>query len=178
MKFPGIHRILLVIYPKIHAGSPSLHELTLGENTGKEKAAIQWDDRCQKRLCTTTPIPAYVDFTQHFKLHTDACWSGLGAVLYQTHKDGTGTVIAYASGSLTKAESHYPTHMLEFLPLKWAEVKKFHKYLYGSTFNMYTDNTPWLTSLWWPSWMQPVTAGWPAWQTTTSGYTTEPERPI
>ena len=35
-----------------------LHELTLGENASKKKAAIQWDSRCQwafddlKHLCT------------------------------------------------------------------------------------------------------------------------------
>ena len=51
-------------------------------------------------------------------------------------------VIAYASRSLTKAESHYPAHKLEFLALKWAVVEKFHKYLYGSTFDVYTDNNP------------------------------------
>ena len=49
-------------------------------------------------------------------------------------------MIAYSSRSLNKAESHYPAHKLEFLALKWAVVKKFHEYLYGSTFNMYTDN--------------------------------------
>ena len=51
-------------------------------------------------------------------------------------------VIAYASRSLSKAESHYPAHKLEFLALKWAVVKKFHEYLYGSTFNVHTDNNP------------------------------------
>ena len=116
-----------------------LHELTSGENAGKKKAAIWWDNRCQqafddlKRLCTTAPILAYMDFTQPFKLHTDACGSGLGAVLYQTHEDGIDTVIAYASRSLTKAKSHYPAHKLEFLALKWAVVEKFHEYLYGLT---------------------------------------------
>ena len=125
-----------------------LQELTLGENAGRKKAAIWWDDRCQqafddlKRLCTTAPILVYVDFTQPFKLHTNACGSGLGSVLYQTHKDGMDAVIAYASRSLTKAKSHYPIHKLEFLALKWAVVKRFHKYLYGSTFDMYTDNNP------------------------------------
>ena len=49
-------------------------------------------------------------------------------------------MIAYASRSLDKAESHYPAHKLEFLALKWAVVEKFHKYLYGSTFDVYTDN--------------------------------------
>ena len=51
-------------------------------------------------------------------------------------------MIAYASRSLNKAESHYPAHKLEFLALKWAVVEKFHKYLYGSTFDVYTDNNP------------------------------------
>ena len=36
------------------------------------------------------PILAYADFTQPFKLHTDACGSGLGAVLYQTYNDNMG----------------------------------------------------------------------------------------
>ena len=93
-------------------------------------------------LCTTTPILAHSDFTQPFKLHTDACGSGLGIVLYQAHKDGTDAVIAYASRSLSKAESHYPAHKLEFPALKWAVVENFHEYLYGSTFDVYTDNNP------------------------------------
>ena len=79
-------------------------------------------------------------FWNPFKLHTDACGTGLGAVLYQTQEDGTEAVIAYASRSLNKAESHYPAHKLEFLTLKWAVVEKFHEYLYGSTFDVYTDN--------------------------------------
>ena len=86
------------------------------------------------------PILAYADFTKPFKLHTDACGTGLGAVLYQTREDGTEAVIAYASRSLNKAESHYPAHKLEFLTLKWAVVEKFHEYLYGSTFDVHTDN--------------------------------------
>ena len=51
-------------------------------------------------------------------------------------------VTVYANRSLRKVESHYPVNKLEFLILKWVVVKKFHKYLYGLTFNMYTDNNP------------------------------------
>ena len=100
--------------PKFAQVAQPLHELTLGENAGKKKAAIWWDERCQqafvdlKGLCTTLPILAYADFTQPFKLHTDDCGFGLRAVLYQTCKHGPDMVIAYASRSLTKAESHYP----------------------------------------------------------------------
>ena len=128
--------------PKFAQVAWPLHQLMSGENVGKKKAAIKWDSRCQqafddlKALCTTVPILAYANFSKPFKLHTDAC----GAVLYQTQKDGTEAVIAYASRSLSKAESHYPAHKLEFLALKWSLVKKFHKYLYGSTFDVHTDN--------------------------------------
>ena len=121
-KVSWIHGILLQVHSQVHAGGTSLHELTLGENAGKKKAAIKWDSRCQKAfddlktLCTMAPILVYADFTKPFKLHTDACSTGLGAVLYQTREDGTETVIAYASRSLNKAESHYPAHKLEFSP--------------------------------------------------------------
>ena len=97
---------------------------------GKKKAAIQWDSRCQKAfndlktLCTTVPILAYANFTKPFKLHTDACSTALGAVLYQTREDGTEAVIACASRSLNKVESHYPAHKLGFLALKWAVVRE------------------------------------------------------
>ena len=51
---------------------------------------------------------------------------------------GNSRVIAHASRSVSKSESHYPAHKLEFLALKWAVCEKFHEYLYGS--NMYGSN--------------------------------------
>ena len=69
--------------PKFVQLACPLHELTSGENMVKKKAAIQWNSKCQqtfdelKMLCTTAPILAYTDFTKPFKLHTDACGSGL-----------------------------------------------------------------------------------------------------
>ena len=132
--------------PKFVQVAWPLHGLTSGEIVGKKKAAIKWDSRCQqvfddlKKLCTTAPILAYTNFSKPFKLHTDAWGMSLGAVLYQTREDSTEAVIAYAGRSLSKAESHYPAHKLEFLTLKWTVVKKFHEYLYGSTFDVHRDN--------------------------------------
>ena len=134
--------------PKFVQVARPLHKLISGENAGKKKAAIKWDSGCQqafdnlKTLCTMAPILAYANFSKPLKFHTDACGTGLGAVLYQTQEDSTKAVIAYASRSLNKAESHYPAHKLEFLALKWAVVEKFHEYLYGSTFDVYTNNNP------------------------------------
>ena len=134
--------------PKFVQVVQPLHKLTSEENVGKKKAAIKWNSRFQqafddlKKLCTTAPILAYNDFSKLFKLHSEACGMGLGAVLYQTREYGTEAGIAYTSRSLSKAESHYTAHKLEFLALKWAVVEKFHKYLYGLTFDVYTDNNP------------------------------------
>ena len=50
--------------------------------------------------------------------------------------------IAYASRSLSKCERNYPVHKLEFLALKWAITDKFHEYLYGAEFQVFTDNNP------------------------------------
>ena len=45
--------------------------------------------------------------------------------------------------SVSKAESNYPAHKLEFLALKWVVCEKFHEYLYGSKlFEVFTDNNP------------------------------------
>ena len=80
-------------------------------------------------------------FGEPFKLHTDVSVLCLGAFLYQV-QDGVEQVINYASWSLTKSEAKYPVHNLEFLCLKWAITDQFHEYLYGSMFDVYTDNNP------------------------------------
>ena len=142
MGFTGYyHRFI----PKFMQVAQPLQELTSGENAGKKKATIKWDSRCQlafddlKKLCTTVSILAYANLSKPSKLHTDACGMGLGVVLYQTREDGTKAVIAFASRSLNKDESHYPAHKLEFLTLKWVVVKKFHQYLYGLIFDVHAD---------------------------------------
>ena len=124
-----------------------LYKLISRENDAKKQNSIKWDLKCQeafnklKELCTTTPILAYVDFGKPFKLHTDVSVLGLGAFLYQV-QDGDKKFISYASQSLTKSEAKYPVHKLEFLCLKWAITDQFHEYLYGNTFDVYTDNNP------------------------------------
>ena len=90
---------------------------------------------------TNPPVLAYADYSLPFKVHTDASLNGLGAVLYQT-QEGVDRVIAYASRSLKPSEKNYPAHKLEFLALKWSVTEKFHDYLYGSSFEVITDNNP------------------------------------
>ena len=85
---------------------------------------------------------AYANYQKPFKLHTDASEHGLRVVLYQKQDDDTECVIVYASRTLSEFKRNYDTHKLEFLTLKWSIMERFHEYLYGGHFEVYTDNNP------------------------------------
>ena len=101
-----------------------LHDLVSGKNAKKKCSSIEWTDDCEvafqklKELCSNTPLLAYPDYRQKFKLYTDASESGLGAVLTQTKEDNLERPVAYTSRTLSKSEQNYDTHKLEFLALK------------------------------------------------------------
>ena len=61
---------------------------------------------------------------------------------YQNDNSSHQRVIAYASHSLSHTKRNYPAHKLEFLALKWVVTDRFHEYLYGGQFDVYTDNNP------------------------------------
>ena len=125
-----------------------INQLVSGDNANKKKTLVNWTSECQvafeylKHLCSQTPILAYADYKKPFQLHTDTIESGLGAVLYQEQADGTKSVIAYASWTLWWSKWNYDAHKLEFLALKWSVTERFHEYLYGGHFEVYTDNNP------------------------------------
>ena len=115
--------------------------------TCKKQALFEWSEEHQQSFetlidkLTSPPVLAYADCRLPFSVHTDASTSGLGAVLYQK-QDGKEQVVAYASRSLKPSEKNYPAHKLEFLALKWAISEKFRDYVYGSKFEVLTDNNP------------------------------------
>ena len=125
-----------------------LNKLISGENATKKQKKVDWDEKYEeafitlKEQCCNPPILAYADYNKPFKLHTDASGLGPGAILYQTQEDGTDRVIAYASRTLSKSEKNYPAYKLEFLALKWSVCDRFHEYLYGRKFEVFTDNNP------------------------------------
>ena len=147
--FVGYYRRFIKDFSKI--AKPIREVITGLENQSKrtaKKTFVNWTKAADfafehlKKLCISTPILAYPDYKLPFVLHTDSSSEGLGAVLYQK-QNGKLRVIAYASRSVSKSESHYPAHKLEFLALKWAVCEKFHEYLYGSNmFEVYTVNNP------------------------------------
>ena len=100
-----------------------------------------------KKLLKTGPILACPNFHHPFQLETEACDTGLGAVLTQ-NIDNNNHVIAFASRSLNEAERKYSTSGKECLAVVW-EIRKFRPYLEGYTFKVITDDIAfkWLHNL-------------------------------
>jgi len=111
----------------------------------------EWNSECQesfdilKVLVTTAPVLQCPNFEKEFILETDASFQGLGAVLSQRDENGKVHPVCYASRGLRRSErnmANYSSRKLELLALKWAVADKFHNYLAGRHFTVYTDNSP------------------------------------
>ena len=115
-----------------------LHALT------RKDAIFHWSTECQtafdqlKTLLTTSPITAFPDFSQAFRLYTDASTAGLGAILAQV-RDGKERIICCTSRALNQAEKAYPATKLECLAIVWA-VAKFRPYLMAMPIEVFTDH--------------------------------------
>lgn len=158
--FSGYYRRFIKDYSSIvkpltdlTSGYPPLHKNTKHKtqtyqyHDPKKAFGDRWTDSCELAFntiiekLTTAPVLGFTDPKLPYVLHTDASTTGLGAALYQ-EQDGHMRVIAYASRGLSRSESRYPAHKLEFLALKWAVVEKFCDYLYGNQFTVVTDSNP------------------------------------
>ena len=127
--------------------SKALAELT------KKKRIFHWTEEAQrsfedlKSCLATAPILRCPDFNLPFKLYTDACDYGIGAVLAQDTSDGE-VVVAYASRLLKSSELKYAVLQKEALGIVWS-LKHFYPYLYGRHFTVVTDHRPlkWLKTM-------------------------------
>lgn len=94
-----------------------------------------------KSALLETVVLAHPDFNRPFILSTDASLDGLGAVLSHIPEGETRACpVAFASKALTRAQSNYPAHRLEFLALKWSICEKFSHWLKDHSFAVWTDN--------------------------------------
>ena len=96
-----------------------LHALTC------QDAIFKWTSSCQdafdalRRALTEAPVLAYPNFTKKFRLETDACVTGLGAVLSQMQDDKQLHPVVYVSRALSDPEKRYAVTELETLAVVW-----------------------------------------------------------
>lgn len=115
-------------------------------NLLKKNVRFVWDKHCNeafetaKRCLLATNFLEYFDAKKPIAIITDASSYGLGGVIAHI-VDGVEKPICFTSFSLNAAQKSYPILHLEALALV-CTVKKFHKYLYGQTFKVFTDHKP------------------------------------
>jgi hypothetical protein len=104
------------------------------------KKGFIWSDQAQaafqqlKQAMASTPVLAMPDFDQPFTVETDACDTGVGAVLSQH-----GHPIAYLSKALGINNRKLSVYEKEFLAVMMA-VDKWRPYLQRGPFTILTDH--------------------------------------
>lgn len=115
-----------------------LHDLT------KKGRKFEWSEREEgafrllKDLLISAPVLAHYDPSLPIELRVDASGYGLGAILLQ-ERDNVKHPIAYASRSLTKAETNYSTTEKECLAAVWA-LNYFRAYVWGHKVFIVSDH--------------------------------------
>ena len=113
----------------------------------QENKRWQWSKHCgtafakAKQLLSEAPILAHFDPKLPLCLAGDASAYGVGAVLSHRYPNGEERPIAYASRTLSSSEKNYAQLEREALSLIFG-VQKFHQFLYGRSFMLYTDHKP------------------------------------
>ena len=113
----------------------------------KKKAKFEWTQtqaEALNKLKTTLTTTALSYFNKDWRteITVDASPVGLGLVMAQydhLDKESTRTIVQYASRTLSDVETRYSQVEKEALAVVWA-CEKLHLYLYGSEFDMVTDN--------------------------------------
>lgn len=142
--FIGYYRRFIKDFSKIT--QPLSACLKKGKKVVIDEKYTESFEKC-KELLVNAPILQYPDMNKRFILTTDASEVAIGAVLSQG-PIGSDKPIAYASRTLTNTERKYSTIERELLAVK-EFTKHFRPYLYGRTFDIYTDHRPlvWLYQL-------------------------------
>ena len=112
----------------------------------------KWTNDCEqafkeaKLALSSASVLVHYDPKLPLRLAADASAYGVGAVISHTYPDGEERPIAYASRTLTSSEKNYSQLEKEALSLIFG-VKKFHQFLYGRRFTLFTDHKPLTTIL-------------------------------
>ena len=134
-RFLGLMTYLSAYIPNFSSESQPLRDLL------KNESLFIWDINHQtcfehlKSLVNDESCLAYYDTDKPLVLEVDASMKGLGAALIQDKP------IAFASKTLTSTQAAYSNIEREALALVHG-VERFHTYLYGRTFSVFTDHKP------------------------------------
>ena len=127
---PNLSSVLVPLYILLQKGS----KWKWGAQQDKAFSAV-------KSQLTSECLLTRFDPQKPLTLACDASPYGVGAVLSHRLDDGSERPIAFASRSLSPAEKGYAQLDKEALAIVFG-VTKFHVYLYGHSFTIYSDHKP------------------------------------
>ena len=127
--------------PNLSSTLEPLHELLRKGTRWVWRSRQQEAYDTAKALLQSSQVIVHYDPEKELLLSCDASPYGVGAVLAHKMNDGSERPIAYASRTLSKPERGYSQLDKEALAILFA-VKKFHQFLYGRHFVVYTDHKP------------------------------------
>ena len=138
----GVHRILGMI-KYLSSFIPNESDITLPlRQLTRDDAPWTWTGQHDRALhdikvrLSTAPILRFYDVKKPVQIQADALSTGLGACLLQE-----GQPVAYASRTLTRAETAYAQIEKEMLAIYYA-CREFHPFIYGKSTDVYTDHKP------------------------------------
>ncbi|XP_039438442.1 uncharacterized protein K02A2.6-like isoform X2 [Culex pipiens pallens] len=115
-------------------------------NLLQKNVKFEWSKNCDeafnesKNCLLNAKLLTYYDPRKPLVVVTDASSYGLGGVLAQM-MNGAEKPVCFTSFSLNSAQKRYPILHLEALALVCV-IKKFHKFLFGQNFKVFTDHKP------------------------------------
>lgn len=116
----------------------------------RKDVPFNWTRECQeaftkfKKLLLSDLFLTHYDPSLPIMIAADASNTGIGCVAYHTYPDQSVKAFYHASRRLTSAEQKYSQIEKEGLGIVFA-VKKFHKFIWGRRFTIFTDHRPLLT---------------------------------
>jgi hypothetical protein len=104
-----------------------------------KKECHQSFDTLKQKLVIAT-ILVFRDWSKKFHVHVDASSIALGAMLAQPGDKDTDHSLSFSSRKLSTVEINYTTTEREGLAMVYV-LQKFHHYLLGGHFKMFTDRS-------------------------------------
>ena len=126
--------------PNVASKLEPLHELLRKDKKWEWKESQRNAFKIAKQSLSSSKLLVHYDPQKPMRLAVDASPYGVGAVLSHI-VDDEERPIAYASRTLNSAERNYSQIEKEGLAVVYG-VKKFHQYLLGLKFQVYTDHKP------------------------------------
>lgn len=116
-------------------------------NLIRKNTTFKWTEECEKSFSAVKKEMSSEKFLVHYDknlplvLATDASPIGVGAVLSHVYPDGSERPIYFASQTLSTTQRKWSQIDKEAYAIIFG-IKRFHQFLYGRSFILYTDHKP------------------------------------